>query len=188
MNCFELKIESGIIGLGLRRSLDQERGEQGARPRPPATATVAALRPSDAPISAKVAAASPAAARTAPGMSSRPVDGRVARLGHVAVGHEDDEGAERQVDQEDPPPRDRVDQIAAEERPDRRRDAAQARPGADRPGPVLGVKGRLEDREAARCEQRAADALEHARRDQDLDRRRERAQRRGEREPDDRRR
>ena len=72
MNCFDSKIESGIIGFALRRSSTTNAISR-ATPGTAEIATVAALRPSDALISANVAAASPVAARTAPGMSSRPV-------------------------------------------------------------------------------------------------------------------
>ncbi len=110
---------------------------------------------------------------------------RVARLRHMPVRHEDHEGANRQVDQEDPAPGHRIDEVAAEERPDRSGDSAQPRPRTDRAGPVLGVERRLDDGEASRREEGAADALKDARGDQDLGAGRQRAQGRGEREPDD---
>ena len=184
MNCFDSKIERGIIGFALRRSVTTKAIRRRA-PRTAVIATVAALRPSDALISEKVAAASPVAARTAPGMSSRPVAVGSRRLGYVAVGHEHDESANGQVDEEDPPPGHRIDQIAAEKRPDGRGDPAQPRPRADRASPILGMERGLDDREAPRREERAADALEDAGGDQELRARRERAQGRGEGEPDD---
>ncbi len=59
-------------------------------------------------------------------------------------------------------------QAAADERADRRGDAAETRPGADGARPVRAHEGALDHREAARREQRGADALEHARDDQHL--------------------
>ena len=58
-------------------------------------------------------------------------------------------------------------------------DAAEARPGADRPGPVAGPEAGLDDRQAAGGQQRAADPLQQPRADQQLDARRDRAEQRG---------
>ena len=79
----------------------------------------------------------------------------------------------------------RLDEPAAEERADRAGDAAEAGPGADRPAAVLLPEGRLQDGEAARGQQRAADALQRPGRTSSLERRGERAEQRGGREPDD---
>ena len=111
----------------------------------------------------------------------RPVD----HSGHVAQGDRDDERGDRQVDDEDQPPRDRLDQPAAEKRADGRAHAAEAGPGADRLAAVLRAEGRLDDRQAARSEQRRADALQRPGPDQRDVVGRDRAQQRSGREPDD---
>ena len=64
----------------------------------------------------------------------------VARLGHVAHGDEDRGGRDRQVDDEHPSPRHRVDEVAAEERAERGRDPAETRPRADGAAAVLDVR------------------------------------------------
>ena len=64
-------------------------------------------------------------------------------------------------------------------------DAAEPRPGADRAAPVVRVERRRDDRQAARRQQRAADALQHPAGDQQLDAGRQPAERGREREPDD---
>ena len=108
----------------------------------------------------------------------------IPRLGHVTLRDDDDNGGQRQVDEEDPTPAWAGHEIAADERPDGAGDAAEARPGADRLTAILLHEGGIDDGEAARCEQRTANALERARGDQHLDVGRQRAQRRGNREPD----
>ena len=87
--------------------------------------------------------------------------------------------------QEDQPPAHRVDQHAAQERPDQPGDAGQRRPQADRAGAVLVPERGLDEREAARGEQRAADALQGAGRDELAGGLREPAQQRGRGEPAD---
>lgn len=82
-------------------------------------------------------------------------------------GHADQRGGD--VQQEDPAPARPVHQPATEERSDGGPDAAEARPQADGPGPVGGVEGGLDDRQRTGSEQRPADALEHAGRDEDAD-------------------
>ena len=111
--------------------------------------------------------------------------GRIAGLGHVAQGHHDHGHRDRQVEQEDQPPRDGVDQVAAQQRADRDGDAAETRPRADGRAAVVAMERGLDDREASRREQRAPDPLQRAGGDQRLDARRERAQQRGDGEPDD---
>ena len=132
-----------------------------------------------ASISAYVVPARPSPTRAAPGDVEPPVRHRVAGLGDVAAGHHHHEDAEREVDQEDRPPRHRIDQIAAQQRPDRGRHAAQARPGADRACTITGPEARLDHREAAGRQQRSADALQQPREDQHLGVRCDRAQQRG---------
>ena len=70
------------------------------------------------------------------------------------------------------------------ERPHRGRDAAQPRPGADRPSPVLRRERRLDHRQAARGQQRPADALQRPGGDQQRRGRGQPAQQRRGREPD----
>ena len=80
---------------------------------------------------------------------------------------------------------DGLHQPAAEERAGRAGDAGQTRPGADRAHPVLRPEGRLQDRQAARRQQRAADALDRAGGDQRPDVRRDPAGQRRHGEPHD---
>jgi hypothetical protein len=76
----------------------------------------------------------------------------VARLGHVPGGDREDDQGQRYVDQEDKPPTPDLDEPPAEKRPERAADATQAGPRPDRPGPVFGGEGRLENGERARGE------------------------------------
>ena len=91
----------------------------------------------------------------------------VAAFRHVAERDDDDQRRERDVDQEDGPPRP-LDEPSAEERADGARDPAEARPGAHRRRAVGPVERGGDEGEAPGCEQRAADALQRPRRDQDL--------------------
>ena len=106
-----------------------------------------------------------------------------ARLGNVPQRDDDDRRRQRQVDVEHQPPGDGADQPAAEERPDRGGDAAEPGPGADSPRAVIGGERRLQDRQAARGEQRRAHALQRAGGDQDSGAGRQAADERGDREP-----
>ena len=106
-------------------------------------------------------------------------------LGNVAGGHHGHEQADRDVDQEDRPPGDRLDQVAAEQRAERRGDAAEPRPRPDRPGPVALPEARLDHRQAARGEQGAADALQQPGGDQRVGARGDRAEQRRRGEPGD---
>ncbi len=90
----------------------------------------------------------------------------VARLRDPALGDDHGEDGEGQVDQEDPAPVDVLDQRATDERTDRRRDAAEARPRADRLRAAVRLEGALDHRQAAGGQQRGADALEDAGDDQ----------------------
>jgi hypothetical protein len=86
---------------------------------------------------------------------------------------------ERDVHREDQPPRRRVDEVAAGERPDDGGDPGPRRPRADGGGPLLPPRERRDDhRQPARRQQRAERTLERPTRDQDLDARRDRAQQR----------
>ena len=110
-----------------------------------------------------------------PGDVEAPLRAWVARLGHPLVREPHGQDREREVDQEDPPPRRVVDEQPADQRSERRGDAAEARPGADGPAPVLRAERSLDHRQAAGCEERAADALQHPGRDQHLGVRRQAA-------------
>ena len=68
--------------------------------------------------------------------------------------------ASGQVDEEDPAPGPDGEQVAADEGAGRRRDAAQARPGADGAGAVLGAERGLQDGEAGRGEEGPAHTLD----------------------------
>ena len=79
--------------------------------------------------------------------------GRVPGLWHPQNRGDDDECPERNVDQDDRTPRQRVGQVAAEGRAGRGRDRRQACPRADRPGAVTGIKGRVDEGKAPGSEQ-----------------------------------
>src|SRR5690606_12590951 len=83
------------------------------------------------------------------------------------------------------PPRERLDQPAAEQGAHRPGHPGPRRPKPDRPGAVLLGDERLDERQAARREQRPTDALEAAGHDELLDARREAAHHRGHAEPAD---
>jgi hypothetical protein len=93
----------------------------------------------------------------------------VAALGHLEGADEQHGGADRQVDQERPGPGEAIDQVAAEHRAGGRGDAAERRPGADRPTTLRFRKVRAEQRQAARHHQRSADALNRTCGDQRID-------------------
>ena len=92
---------------------------------------------------------------------------------------------ERDVDREDQPPRDRIDEIAADERADHGRDPGPGRPRADRRAALAGRERGDDERERARGEQRAERALQRAAGDQQLDARRDGAQHRDDAEAGD---
>ena len=94
------------------------------------------------------------------------IGGRAAAFGHAAPDDPQDQRRDRQVDQKGPDPRVVVDQIAAQQRSDGRGDAARARPGADGRATPLFRKTRADQRQTAWHQQRTADALHRACRDQ----------------------
>ena len=102
-----------------------------------------------------------------------------ARLGHVADGREQGDRDERHVDEERRAPADAVDEQAADDGAEERRRRCRRRPDADRAGAGRTFEQRREDREAARDEQRAGRALEEPGDDEQLERRGEAAQDRG---------
>jgi hypothetical protein len=93
---------------------------------------------------------------------------------------------ERHVDREDPAPRGHVEDPAAGQRPDHGRDPAPGRPRADRRSPFLLVGVGDRDQSQRRgCQQRARGTLKRASGNEQLDRRRERAEQRRGAEADD---
>ncbi len=129
---------SGIIGAGLRRS---QTTNAASRTQPAISAASGDwLHPADGrPFDQPVGQPDQAGVTSAPADDvDRPGRLRIPGLGHVPQRHRHDEDGERQVDDEDQPPGDRLDQPAAEERADRAADAAQAGPGADRLAAVFG--------------------------------------------------
>ena len=113
-------------------------------------------------------AASPNADSTKPGTSNRP-----AGLGVLAqeAQPEDQRGEpDRDVDEEDPAPADRVRDEAAEHRPEGRRGECRHHHDRRRPGPFDRREGAEQHRDADRREHPASDALEHAEPDELADR------------------
>jgi hypothetical protein len=88
---------------------------------------------------------------------------RGGRLRDVPVGDGDDDGSDRQVDEEDRAPTDAPDEPATNEGTYRCGYPAEARPRTYGSSSVFGAERRLDDREARRCQQRAADALDGTR-------------------------
>ena len=94
--------------------------------------------------------------------------------------------ADRDVDEEDPRPAERVGEDAAEQHAGRGAEAADRAPDAERDVPLAALgEGRREDRERRRRDHRRAEALERARRDQRRLRPGEAGEQRGEREHDE---
>ena len=90
--------------------------------------------------------------------------------------------ADRDVEPEDPLPREALDDRAAHERAERDSEAGDAAPQAEREPAPLGRDGVAQDGQGERRHDRAADALKRAGADQPLDRRRQCRRRRAERE------
>jgi hypothetical protein len=101
---------------------------------------------------------------------------RIEGLRHVAEGQHHRERHERQVDEEDGPPRHRLDQPPAQKGTGRGRHAAEPAPPSYCGAAIFRPKRRGDDREAARHEQRGRDALHAAGGDQCDGRGRERAE------------
>ena len=89
---------------------------------------------------------------------------------------------DRQVDEEDRAPSDRVDEPAAGERADRTRDGARRRPRADGPAARFAVERRADQRQAGRHQECGADPLGDTGGEQQLEARRQRAAERCQRE------
>ena len=107
----------------------------------------------------------------------------VGRLGYVPSRDHEHGDRDRDVDQEDQAPAGHLDDPAAEERPDRPRDAGQAGPGADRPHPVPVDERGLQDGQGTRGQQSATDALQCPGSDQEADAGGNSAEQRRDREP-----
>ena len=144
----------------------------------PAARAIAAIAPNaralDQQVSPQVSAPSASVASTAPGQSSgcSPV---VAFLDDSASAITIAPARDRQVDEEDRAPADRVDQPAAERRADRAGDRARRRPGADRPARAPRPRRRCRGCQAVGHQHRRADALHRARGEQQPAGRRQRA-------------
>jgi hypothetical protein len=106
-------------------------------------------------------------------------------LGHDPQDEDHREDHDRHVDGEDPAPRGRVHELAADQRSEHGADAAPGRPRAYRLAALLRREVGHDDRQRRRGEQRAGHALKRAGRDEDLDRRRQRARDRGDAERPD---
>ena len=135
-----------------------------------------------ASMKAHVLAARPPAASSAPVTSRRPPWGS-RDSGTATRGAAERDRRDRHVEQERPAPSGTADERAAQEGTDRAGRTAESRPRADRRGAVVGAEAGLDDREAARCEERAADTLQDACADEHLDVRRDPANQRRECEP-----
>ena len=160
VNCRDVNTSSGSIGFGVRASVRTN----APRATTPRTAAASSTGPKlDGALDEGVRDAGEADGDE---QRSRHVDVAdrvgVAALGDVAQRDRDRDRGEGEVDEEHEPPRDRVDQPAAEERAERSGDAGQARPCADGPAPVVGVERRRDDGQAARHEERGGRSLQGA--------------------------
>jgi hypothetical protein len=97
----------------------------------------------------------------------------------------DQDEADRDVDPEDPLPRDALDDGAADDGAERDAEAAHAAPDAERQPALLGRERLAQKRQRQRRDDRAAEPLERARRDQRARRGRERRRGRAEGEDQD---
>jgi hypothetical protein len=77
----------------------------------------------------------------------------------VALRDVDHDGAQRQIYEEDRPPRNEIYEPPPKERPDSSGDAAQAGPRPDRASAIVGMERGLDDREARRRQKSAAYSL-----------------------------
>src|SRR4051812_7431445 len=157
------KSASGSIGSALRRSTATNAAAASA-------ATTAAV--GTASISANVVAASAVDPSAIPATSRRRPRGSALSRTTRAVrdrGGRDD----REVDQEDPPPARAGDEQATRNRAGRQRQPGDRGPHADRPGALARLWERVrDDRERAGQQQRRADSLRDAGRDEHAARRR----------------
>ena len=154
------------------------------RPRPTSMAQNAGERIKLGSLPSKLRAASnevmAPANSTAPGQVDVAV-GRGLGWSHLAEQDDEDDDADRHVDQEDLAPRPVLDDEAAQVRSD---DAAERKDAAEEPDHAVPIVGELARDDAGRRGQKAAAAerLEHAAADQHIDIGRQAAQQRAERE------
>ena len=107
------------------------------------------------------------------GLSDRvePAWARRSGLGYEDRGQRHRQQPDGHVDEEHPAPAERVDQGTADERPERHAEPDHPAPDSDRLGALAGViEDVSDDRHRDRVEHRAADRLQHTRRDQQLER------------------
>ena len=102
------------------------------------------------------------------------------RLPDGAPSDDETERPDRNVEEEDRLPADVLDHVAADRGPQSEREARDARPDADRLRALVRREGNGDDRERSRHQQRSADALKSAERDQLRRRAGQPAQQRGE--------
>ena len=159
----DVERQHGMLCAVLPGDESQHRRERDRQRRDDAWCGPALVGSCDQPVDQR---AQPDCGKPRPGEIEPALRRRVARLRHVALGDPHDRRHERQIDEEDQPPGDGLDQVAADERSDGGRDAAQPRPGADGLSAVFGTEGGLDDRQALGYEQRGADSLEGTSRDQ----------------------
>ena len=87
--------------------------------------------------------------------------GLVARLGDQPVREHEGDNPNRDVDEEDPRPREVLGDDAAEDEPDRGATDRDRSPDAEGTGALSALlEGRRDDRQRGRCDQRSAEALE----------------------------
>ena len=124
-------------GRRCRRARARSRAAGQSLPGPSISAYTTPARPT-------VSSALPATSRCAPACSSRD-------SGTWRIAIEDRDRRDRQVDDEHPAPRHRIDEVAAEERAEGGGDAAEPRPRADGATAVLGHERRRHDGQAVRA-------------------------------------
>jgi hypothetical protein len=103
---------------------------------------------------------------------------RVPGLRHMANRGYDDKNPKRKINQEDRAPRQRVGQVPANGWANRARDRTQTCPCTDRPGAIIGMKDRLDDRKAPWCKESPTNPLNEPGSNKQPDRRGGRAKRR----------
>ena len=119
---------------------------------------------------------------------SEPVDRlrvRILRVGHDRDHRHDRDRDHRQVDEEHRAPPEMVEQVAADERPDRDAEPGHSRPDPDRAAPLVVGKDVGQDRERRRHDERAAESLDRTCHDQRAGRTDQRAAERAEPEHDE---
>ncbi len=176
------KMCSGIIGFGALRSHHGNATRQ-ATPTSRLTITAGSDRPRRCcSMRAYTAPVSPTAVRTAP-TTSIFVPSLGTELGGRKPGRQVQRDGERHdVDSEDPPPAQRIDQDSAEQRADHESRSGPSGPGPDRLGLIGAREPGVDHRQRARHQERGADTLQAARGDQHPATRRDRTQQRRDRE------